>query len=99
MKAPDKKGTVSSFFTYWDAPTSDDHDWNELDIEIVPSVAHNPLSTNIIYEGDCYDKTESHEYVHQFNPRDDWHTYTLQWTPDYISWSIDGHEVRYVDDR
>lgn len=38
MKAPDKMGTVSSFFTYWDGPHFKASEWNELDIEIVPSV-------------------------------------------------------------
>ena len=38
MKAPDRKGTVSSFFTYWDGPNFYPGGWNELDIEVVPSV-------------------------------------------------------------
>jgi len=95
MKAPDKKGTVSSFFTYWDGPDFKPEEWNELDIEIVPSVAHNPFSMNVIF-GDGHDKKESHEYAHEFNPHDDWHTYTMEWTPDYISWAVDGHEVRHI---
>ena len=99
MKAPDKAGTVASFFTYWDAPTDDYDDWNELDIEIVPSIAHSPLSTNVIFGGEGYHKTEAHEYIHGFDPRDEWHTYALEWTPDYITVSIDGHEVRHVTDH
>lgn len=95
MKAPDKKGTVSSFFTYWDGPDFTPSQWNELDIEIVPSVAQNPFSMNVIY-GDGHDKSESHKYAHGFNPHEDWHTYAMEWTPDYISWSIDGHEVRHI---
>jgi len=59
MKAPDKKGTVSSFFTYWDGPDFNPVLWNELDFEIVPSVAANPLSTNMIY-GNGVEKGESH---------------------------------------
>ena len=50
---------------------------------------------NVIF-GDGHDKNESHEYAHGFNPHEDWHTYAMEWTPDYISWSIDGHEVRHV---
>jgi len=65
-----------------------------LDIEIVPSVESNPLSMNMIY-GNGEDKLESHNYAHGFHPRDDWHTYELEWTPHYVSWSIDGHEVRH----
>ena len=65
MKAPDKKGTVSSFFTYWDGPNFTASEWNELDIEIVPSVERSPFSMNIIY-GDGIDKNESHSYAQDF---------------------------------
>lgn len=51
---------------------------------------------NAIYEHSGIEKTESHKYAHHFNPHDEWHTYTLEWTPHYLSWSIDGHEVRLV---
>ena len=95
MKAPDKKGTVSSFFTYWDGPDFTPSEWNELDIEIVPSVEHNPMSMNVIF-GDGHDKKEAHQYAHGFDPKDEWHTYTMEWTPDYISWSVDGHELRHI---
>jgi len=96
MKAPDRKGTVSSFFTYWDGPNFNPLEWNELDMEIVPSVEENPFSMNIIY-GDGHDKLESHDYAHQFNPHNDWHTYEMEWTPHYISWLVDGHEMRHVN--
>ena len=95
MKAPNKLGTVSSFFTYWNGPDFNVGGWNELDVEIVPSVAENPFSMNIIY-GDGHEKRESHDYVHGFNPADDWHIYELVWTPEYVAWSLDGKEVRRV---
>ena len=95
MKAPDKKGTVSSFFTYWDGPDFKPSEWNELDIEIVPSVERSPFSMNAIY-GDGHDKRESHQYARGFNPHDEWHTYAIEWTPEYLAWSVDGREVRHV---
>ena len=98
MKAPDRKGTVTSFFTYWDGPNFDPLGWNELDMEIVPSVQENPFSTNIIY-GDGKEKVESQDYAHGFDPHDDWHVYEMEWTPHYISWTIDGREMRHVDLR
>ena len=94
MKAPNKKGTVSSFFTYKDGADLLEN-WNELDIEIVPSVGAKPLSTNIIY-GHEHEKIESHEYANKFDPKDEWHTYAIEWTPDYVSWSVDGKEVRHA---
>ena len=53
---------------------------------------------NIIY-GNGLDKVESHDYAHGFDPHDDWHTYEMEWTPHYISWHVDGHEMRHVDLR
>jgi len=95
MKAPDRKGTVSSFFTYWDGPAFYPGGWNEIDVEIVPSVERTPLSMNVIY-GDGEGKNEYHDYAHAFNPHDEWHTYEFEYTPDYISFSIDGNEVRHL---
>ena len=93
MKAPNKKGTVASFLTYWEGPDFTPAEWNELDLEIVPSVEHNPLSLNMIY-GDGVDKAESHNYAQGFQPGEEWHIYAIEWTPEYVSWKIDGHEVR-----
>ena len=45
-----KKGTVGSFFTYWNGPGWSQQGWNEIDVELVPSVENNPFSTNIIWE-------------------------------------------------
>ena len=95
MKAPGKKGTVSSFFTYWNGPDFFPGGWNELDIEIVPSVEKNPFSMNVIY-GDGQTKRETHDYRTNFDPKNDWHIYELAWTPDYIAWSIDNQEVRRI---
>ena len=45
-----KPGTVTSFFTYWDGPKWSQQGWNEIDVEIVPSIYANPMSMNIIWE-------------------------------------------------
>ena len=95
MKAPNKKGTVSSFFTYWNGPDFYPGGWNELDVEIVPSVQGNPLSMNVIY-GDGEKKRETHDYKNSWDPKDDWHIYEMAWTPDFIAWSVDNKEVRRV---
>ena len=95
MRAPNRMGTVSSFFTYWNGPNFYTGGWNELDIEIVPSVMDSPFSMNAIY-GDGDKKNESHDYVRHFDPLDDWHIYEMVWHPKYIAWSLDGHEVRRI---
>ena len=50
-----KPGTVTSFFTFWDGPDWSIEGWNEIDVEIVPSITDNPLSTNIISENKVED--------------------------------------------
>ena len=89
MKAPNKKGTVSSFYTFWDGPGFYTGGWNEIDFNVVPSVDDGPISMNAIY-GDGHNKTEDHEYKHIY-PGDNFHTFELAWTPDYISFSIDDY--------
>ena len=95
MRTPNQKGTVSSFFTYWDGPGFYAGGWNELDIEVVPSMEENPVSLNMVY-GDGHVKKEDHDYANYFKPDNEWHTYAMEWTPKYISFAIDGKEVRHV---
>ena len=96
MKVPYKKGTVASFYTYWDGPGFYPGGWNEIDMNVVPSV-ETPISTNVIY-GDGHVKTEDHAYddLHADSIGDRWHTYEMEWTPHYISFSVDGHELRHM---
>lgn len=88
MQNPGKMGTVQSFFTY----TAQDwpHGWNEIDVEIVPSVTENPYSMNIIWK----DGAQDHNYATGFHPGTDWFTYTVEWTPDYVSWFVNDKLVR-----
>lgn len=87
-----EKGTVTSFFLYWkgfDQPWRYDQ-WEEIDIEIIPSVEANPFFTNLIYRNKAMDG----EYLQGFDPGTNWHDYEMVWTPEYIAWSVDGVEVR-----
>lgn len=52
MKSEDRHGSVASFFTYFGGPNWEVGTWNEIDIEIVPSMemhSTSPFSTNLIY--------------------------------------------------
>ena len=95
MKAPNKKGTCASFYTYWDGPGFYPGGWNEIDVNIVPSAEGHPLSTNAIY-GDGHVKSEDHAYAENVSIGDEWHVYQMEWTPNYISYSVDGNEVRHL---
>lgn len=96
MKAPNEKGTVSSIFTYWDGPGFYSGGWNEIDLNVVPSVSGTPLSTNVVY-GDGHKKHEDHAYSGSNSLNNDWHTYAFEWTPEYIAWFVDDREVRRIE--
>ena len=49
IKGDDRKGTVSSFFTYWKGPGWNRGGWSEIDIELVPSSTEGTVSTNLIW--------------------------------------------------
>lgn len=93
-------GTVSSMFLYHnDSYIGCDEPWVEVDIEVL---GKNPeeFQSNIITgngpaEG-CQDRKHYSEQLHPMAPAVDqtYHTYGMEWTPDYISWIIDGKEVR-----
>jgi len=37
------------------------------------------------------------DFAWHFDPLDDWHTYAMEWTPDYIAFSVDGVEMKHID--
>jgi len=52
MKGDDKKGTCTSFFTFWkgtDGEPWSRSKWAEIDVELVPSAHWGTYSTNLIY--------------------------------------------------
>ena len=80
-------GQTSTFFLY-----NDDYPntaWNEIDIEILgrytDDIQFNPITPGRINH-------ERHQYV-DFNPALDFHTYNIEWTPQYVAWFVDGVEV------
>jgi len=91
MQASGKNGTVSSMFTFWEGSVKNRAEWNEIDVEIVPSLK-NPFSMNIIHKNAAHDVAK----LEDFDPGTDWHVYQIEWTPEYIAWDLDGVEVRRV---
>ena len=82
-------GTVASFFTYWSGPNWQMGKWNEIDVEIVPSMqlqGISPFSTNIIYGGGDGTNYNIQEQAYEpYNQNyDQFHEWTIIWTPDYV---------------
>ena len=89
----DKQGTATSFFTYWTGPDFSLQGWNEIVMEITPSISENPMNLNIFWEW----KQPSHSYVEDFQPGTDWNDYAIEWTPTYVQWWVNDHVVRHQE--
>ena len=83
-------GVIGAFFLWKDGSEVAGTFWNELDFEKVG--ANCTLHTNAYYGNPAR--------VHTLNPTvtadlcGEYHTYTYEWTPEYIAWLVDGTEVR-----
>lgn len=87
MKSAQREGMLSSFFTYHEI--SNTSEWNEIDIEILGRY-NDDVQFNTITPGQT--NHVRHQFVN-FNPHLDFHTYAIEWTPEYVSWFIDDVEV------
>lgn len=87
MKPAKNPGVVSSFFTYT-GPT-DGTPWDEIDIEFLGKDT-TKVQFNYYTNG-----VGNHEYVYDlgFDASESYHTYAIDWKPNYIAWRVDGKEV------
>ncbi|WP_437585240.1 family 16 glycosylhydrolase [Sorangium sp. So ce1000] len=93
MRMARGSGILSTFFTYKNGSEMSGAFWEEIDIEVFGKDNARSWQSNIITGMGT--KTTS-EQVHNagVSLADGYHTYALEWTPDYVSWSIDGREIR-----
>ena len=89
MKAQNALGTVQSFFLYWDGPNWQENQWNEIDIEIVPTTYPQGFSRNLIYGDGQSKKEDQGGLAYKSGGLADWHVYALEWTPTRVSWFVD----------
>jgi hypothetical protein len=83
-------GVVGSFFLWKDGSEISGTFWNELDFEKVGASCL--LETNAFFGLPGAVHVQKHPAVTGICG--DFHTYTFEWTPDYISFVVDGTEVR-----
>ena len=87
-------GSVSSMFLYYNnSYLGGGEPWEEIDIEVL---GKNPGSFQSNILSNTKEQQNSSENHHNLNPASNagYHTYSLIWTPEYVSWEIDGVEVR-----
>jgi beta-glucanase (GH16 family) len=92
MRMAKGSGILSTFFTYKDGSEVSGAFWEEVDIEVFGKNNAQTFQSNIISNN----PKKTSEQVHSpgFSLGDDYHTYTLEWTPDYVAWYLDGNQVR-----
>ena len=100
MKMVSIPGSVSSMFLYYDNSwMNGDEPWNEIDIEVLGKGGTMWQSNIITREGDpSIKKNTSSESkpLHEFgfDATEGFHLFAMTWTPEYVSWEIDGVEIR-----
>ncbi|SEF84969.1 family 16 glycosylhydrolase [Vibrio hangzhouensis] len=90
MKMVSKPGVVSSFFAYDNESWVGGIPWREIDIESIGK-QENLLQTNLI-TGEASARVHS-ENLHIIDNIEEFHEYSLVWTPDEITWQVDGETV------
>ncbi|KYF59957.1 benzene 1,2-dioxygenase, partial [Sorangium cellulosum] len=93
MRMARGSGILSTFFTYKNGSEESGAFWEEIDIEVFGKENARIWQTNII-TGTGTRVTDEDEHTESTSLADGYHTYALEWTPDYVAWSIDGREVR-----
>lgn len=87
-------GTVSSMFLYQNGSEQASAErWVEVDIEVLGKDPSQFQSNIITGKANAQVKSEK---LHTISPAatQAFHTYGLEWTPNYVRWTVDGKEVR-----
>ncbi|HET9956672.1 MAG TPA: family 16 glycosylhydrolase [Polyangiaceae bacterium] len=83
-------GVISSFFLWKEGSEKDGAYWNELDFEKLNSNCR--MQTNAIFGNPESGHEQSHTDLGEICAG--YHDYAFEWTPSYISWVVDGREIR-----
>jgi hypothetical protein len=96
MKVAKGSGVLSTFFTYKNGSEIGNTFWEEIDIEIFGKNNATQWQSNVIIGSNR--PTTKTEGVHTASASlgDGYHTYVLEWTPNYVAWYLDGSEVRRI---
>lgn len=92
MRMAKGSGILSTFFTYKNGSEIKGTFWEEIDIEVFGKNNADSFQSNIITNNPK--KTSEEVHSPGFSMGDAYHTYTLEWTPNYVAWFIDGVLMR-----
>ncbi len=85
MKSASASGITSTLFTY----NTNSSIYNEIDIEIMGKD-----NDEVQYTTFAPDQSGvNYKQKVSFNPHAAFHVHAIEWTPDYVAWYVDGHEI------
>jgi endo-1,3-1,4-beta-glycanase ExoK len=95
MRMAAADGVISSFFLWKDESEKDNAFWNEIDIEVL-GCSPKGFQSAIHYGRGGWSNMTHLESFHHLNKAltTQYHTYTIEWTPDYICWRLNDSLVR-----
>jgi len=96
MQAAKGSAVLSTFFTYKDGSEVGNTFWEEIDIEIFGKNNATEWQSNIILGSSRPALHTEQTHAAAGSLGDGYHTYVLEWTPDYVAWYLDGVEVRRI---
>lgn len=99
--ASDVSGVLSTMFLFENNGWQESDIWQEIDIEVFGKDPGNQWQSNIIYEENAAGPQLHAENIHTYDNSGiaaAWHTYTIDWTPEYVEWFVDGISVRKETD-
>ncbi len=96
MQVAKGSGVLSTFFTYKPGSEQNGVFWEEIDIEVFGKNNATQWQSNVIIGTNR--PTTKTEGVHTmpYSLGDGYHTYVLEWTPNYVAWFVDGVETRRI---
>ncbi|BCD96208.1 family 16 glycosylhydrolase [Marinagarivorans cellulosilyticus] len=92
MQAAKGSGVISNFFLWKDGSEMESIFWEEVDVEVFGKNNATSWQSNIITGLGSKDYSED---VHgDGNFADQYHTFTIEWTPNQVRWLVDGKVAR-----
>ena len=88
-------GLLSTFFAYKNGSELAGATWEEIDVEALGKNDAKTWQSNLITGNPRM--TSEQYYSVTSSLADGYHTYTIEWTPEYVSWSFDGAMVRKTE--
>ena len=97
MRVAKGSGVLSTFFTYKNGSEQTGTFWEEIDIEVFGKNNATQWQSNVIIGTNPNLKRTEQVHTAAASLGDAYHTYVLEWTPNYIAWFVDGTEVRRIN--